>query len=502
LAEIVREGRSIGGIIQAVPAALISQVALSLSNLLLIRAFVERFDALYGAYLACSAVLSFPMILELGIGLFLVREAAGLSASSSESEMRRLFSTVVFAHAVVGAAVMAIGLLACVPLVEFIAPEATGNEELVKALRWYCLQIGIAVPLVVGQLILQGLRKLVLVGWLTTFGAIISLLCVLGLLNLGHGLSAMPIGFLAASVIISGVAFGKIPVEVRRCLAVWPWPDREMAGRAWKYCRPFFVGKIVYTMKERTDHPIASHFVGLTSVVVYSSTAKLAELAVVLPGLVGNLIFPHAAALIAANRTKELRSLILDMVAFGLRYCVLMFLAVWVVNDHFVRLWVGPEWFGGVGLTLIFGSWIAVSAVTRLLAPVILAAGQTAKVTKFMAVEALLNAVLSLVLVKHFGLLGIAIGTLVSMLLYSAWKIPLTVFRFLEIKSGDLRRITHGLDVPRTGICAVLFVLTGLAVPAVEHEVSRFCIACALLLLIVVVVFHNDWRRLRTEMTR
>jgi O-antigen/teichoic acid export membrane protein len=130
----------------------------------------------------------------------------------------------------------------------------------------------------------------------------------------------------------------------------------------------------------------------------------------------------------------------------------------------FLRLWVGSGLGNEVGrTTLVLHILIiaaACSAWQRIGCQVLLATRQVPLVARLFGAEAILNLLLSVLLVRRFGLMGVALGTLVPSLLFNVAVNPWVVCRRIELGLTDYFRAV----LPLPALTAILVILASLAV--------------------------------------
>jgi len=120
-------------------------------------------------------------------------------------------------------------------------------------------------------------------------------------------------------------------------------------------------------------------------------------------------------------------------------------------NLHFVRLWVGPQLYGGdllcaatVASTVTFGFLLPFSWAIDM-------AGDTRHRLLVSTIGSILNLVLSVIFVRLIGVAGVALGTCCAYLLTDAWYSPMLVCRRYGVRATPiLKALTRavGLGLP------------------------------------------------------
>ncbi len=465
-------------------------------NLVVMKRLVEVFGERYGAFLAGSALISILALLELGLALFLTREVAALSQQAWDPlRWRALFVTVGLALLAVGILVSVGGTVLAPWAAAWVAGDVPYISELRTALALTALQVGLSLPLNIVRAVVHGLQKLEVLGWLSVTNTVASSLAILGIVAMWPNLAAVPLGTLGGAVAVSVVAAYSLPAtfSLRTAMRAWPRPDPDVGRAALTYCRPFLLGNVFYMVRERTDQPLAARFVGADSVVTYTCTVRLVRLLMFVLPTVSNLAFSASAVLLAAGEIARLRRAVLEAVRAAVAFGILASGAVWVINSSFVSVWVGPEWFGGEALSTVFCLWLLADCVQGLLSAIVLAAGLTHRASRYVGIEAVLNVILSIILVQYFGVIGLALGTLFSMILGSAWLLPRIVFQLTGIGLGDLWNALRGPFLLRNAAVLVGLLSIRLILAPLE-DLTRLTTATFAIGLLTVAAHHRELR--------
>jgi O-antigen/teichoic acid export membrane protein len=98
-----------------------------------------------------------------------------------------------------------------------------------------------------------------------------------------------------------------------------------------------------------------------------------------------------------------------------------------------MRLWVGEQNYGGGTLTLLFAAILITRVLNQTASIVIIGTGRLKGVVYMSLAEAVVNLVLSLWLVSVYGIIGVAVGTVLAGALTSNWYVILVVCRELRL---------------------------------------------------------------------
>jgi O-antigen/teichoic acid export membrane protein len=171
----------------------------------------------------------------------------------------------------------------------------------------------------------------------------------------------------------------------------------------------------------------------LSAVSVYTLTARLVlywlPLLVALP----DSMMPGLIDLYKIGAHERFRDVYLRVLRVVIAFSVGIAVVACCVNQRFVSVWVGPQNYGGLLMTIVFAATFVDRAYRQVSSLVVVSTGRIQGVAYMSVLEALLNLTLSLTLVRFLGALGVALGTLLAEWGTGSWYVPMVVAR--ELKS-------------------------------------------------------------------
>ena len=240
-------------------------------------------------------------------------------------------------------------------------------------------------------------------------------------LTAGGGLLSLAWAHLAGSIVGMLAAFGGSRSGIsgfRLSPRQVSWPAvRELTGLGFW----FSVGGLGGLFILATDRALAAKLVSLEAVAVLYLTSRLYHLAETLLGPIVNSARPALGELLGQARREEAGRVYGTVERAGVISACAAALAIWAGNRAFVTAWVGEQYYGG---------WMLDAALAAALLPnawvlpkrALLSA---AKVVRPQALsrlsEGLLNLLLSILLGRWFGLVGIVASTSLAALASSCW---------------------------------------------------------------------------------
>jgi O-antigen/teichoic acid export membrane protein len=323
-------------------------------NLILVPVYL-RFISIeeYGAWLATGAALSYLVLSDFGV-VGVVMQGSGSAYGSGD---KHALGAIVGAGLVLSLAISS-ALFVLVFLATPFVPRTMGFEgELSLRLARCFLIVGVSNSLnVVSQTaagVLRGLQRPKLPGFVEIFSELFGILATLILLFRGWGLYSIPLGPALAIV-------GALAVNVGACLR---WCVRKLdvplhfrgdtLRKIWQDSLYQLLGTIALRVQARGDTFLVGWILGPHAAAQYGLTVRAHETVRMLMVSVGGALLPSLSHLYGdVDREKFRQTVQFTIGVFAVLSSVGMG-AVIARNEDFVSLWVGPELFGGMALTVL-----------------------------------------------------------------------------------------------------------------------------------------------------
>ncbi|HUF18924.1 MAG TPA: oligosaccharide flippase family protein [Thermoanaerobaculia bacterium] len=341
-----RTRRFLGGLsLGYVSQALVMLVALWLTPFLLAR--IGQHD--YGLWLVATQLLSYLMLLDLGVVALLPRETAyvkGRAALAGPSdELPKLVGEtmrlVLWQVPLVAVAALAVWL--SMPQ-EWAALRPPMGLVLIAFVLFF--------PFRVFQAVLEGLQDLVYLGKLQIAASLLGVGITVLFVVRGAGLFALAFGWILGQIVLS--AFWLWRVRARFAMAI----PRRLPKLGWDKAR-FQIGRglwismaqVAQVLVSGTDLLIIGKMFGPAAVVPFAITGKLIAVLANQPHLLMNLAAPALSEMRMSESRERLFQVSSSLSLAMLTVSGLLGVVILAVNEGFVSWWVGPEQFGGVALT-------------------------------------------------------------------------------------------------------------------------------------------------------
>lgn len=213
-----------------------------------------------------------------------------------------------------------------------------------------------------------------------------------------------------ANLIIAHKYNGDFSYAINAKISYQDFKDRNF----FKDIKNFLVHKVSYIVYGGTDNIVISAILGIQSVALYSNyvlvksqvTNIINKLLTPMQASVGDLIYTEDK-----EKTKDFFD-IFDLLCFFISSTI--FIAYSVLFQPFIKIWLGSQFMLPLAFVILFSLNEYLAFNFQAVCIFRNAFGQYENDKKYMILSAIINLVLSIIGAYHFGILGIALGTVVG----------------------------------------------------------------------------------------
>jgi O-antigen/teichoic acid export membrane protein len=181
-----------------------------------------------------------------------------------------------------------------------------------------------------------------------------------------------------------------------------------------------------------------------TAVTIYAIPVILIEQFRVLAQSTQAVLTPRLSSLSVDDDAEMMRTLLLKWAGLGQILALALGLPLLVTGGDFVQLWMGAEFVDcGSVLLILTIPFFAVLPAQGFIS-LLFAIDRHALYARLSVVEAVTNLVLSIVLAWMYGIVGVALGTLIPGVVFRGILLPLLSIRFVGISPAEYFRDAGG----------------------------------------------------------
>ncbi len=370
----------------------------------------------YGLWLVGTQVISYLLLLDLGIVALLPRETAyvtGRTGGAQSAELRQVVEQ---------ALTLAVGqtpfVLTAAVLALFWLPEswAALRAPLAVALGLFVVTF----PLRVFQAALTGLQDLAFVARAQFAAWTAGILVNIWLVVAGYQLTALAAGWCVTQLLMIGACIVRVATRFPAAL-----PHR-LAFRESLSARDYIVRsawmsvtQVSQVLLNGTDVMIVGALLGPAAVVPYACTGKLVSVLANQPQAILQGAAPALSELRAMPDRTRLFQVTAALAQATLAVSGLVACVVLAVNGGFVAWWVGPEQYGGIGLTVLLLAAMMIRHFNTTNVYALFAFALDRRLALTGLADGLATLVLSYAFVSAFGIVGAPLGAMAGVLFVS-----------------------------------------------------------------------------------
>jgi O-antigen/teichoic acid export membrane protein len=412
-------------------------------------------DAAFGIWVLIFSLTGYYGIFDFGIRSSIIRYVSKFTATHDIEEVSRLICTSTFTYTCVGILSLLITLVGCV-YVDRIFHIAADFQS---TARWLLFVVGASValgfPLGVFGGMLEGLQQFYILNWTNIVSTLLRVVLIVFFLNHGYGLitvALITVGLpLIASVVRGIVALRELPVRFS-----WKYVDRRTFRDMANYSSITFMIMVASRLRFKTDAVVIGTFLSSAAITYFYAGSRLVDYAGEVISSLAQIFVPMSSQSDAAGNMDRLRKIFVA----GNRACAFTMLPITcifvILGKSIIEVWVGQRYVAQgypVLLILIFPYTLILiqSASGRILFG-ISKHGTLAVIT---LVEGIANLLLSILLVRPYGIMGDALGTAIPMVATAILFLPSHLCSRLGIRIFTFLREAYFLPLV---LCAPLAV--------------------------------------------
>jgi len=369
----------------------------------------------YGLWMLVASVTYYFQLLDLGYGTGVVRHVAEADARHDTALANQILSTFTVVYAgigVVAGLVIGATILWAIPRFPNLRPEQVARGQILLALMG--LRIAIGFPMTVFGAATTARQRFALNNSVAIAAALVNGAVTYLVLAAGYGLLTL----VSATTAIALCSYGAYAWTARRA-----FPElrirlglfsRKLVRDVTTFSVYLFIIDIALQVGFNLDNVIIAAVLGTSPVAVYAIALRLADMQRQLCNQFNGLLFPIVVRFDASGRNDALRSMLIDGTRIALTLVVGVTVCVVGFASPLIARWMGPGFEGSIAALYALALAGVVLVGQGPLGNVLLGTGRHRLVAFSALGEASANLILSLLLVRRFGILGVAMGTAIS----------------------------------------------------------------------------------------
>ncbi|PHQ16208.1 hypothetical protein CLH61_03725 [Marinobacter profundi] len=396
----------------------------------------ELGDHWYGIWTVVGSLAAAYHLFDMGMASAVTRYVSSAFGKKDNQEANSIINTALVIYVVIALIIILVSIAASYSSRLFF--ETGSDKDLVQTL---VLIIGTSIALEFPFNALAGVANAKLRFHQVALTRIAMTLLGAGLtwwyISQGHGLLALAIiTFVTARIsnvlylIICKSAFPGL--KFSRKSASW-----ESGRELFQYSAWSFVIAIAYQLRNNVDNFVVAGFLSAASVTHYAVGLRLVDYIAQFLGQATNMFVPIFTGYHAQGNNQELHSKLLFITRINLVLALIAGGGLVIFGQAFISRWMGPDYSDAYWVMVILLVGRMIGFANHPLNSAMYATNKHSIVAKIDIVEVIFNLMLSLILVQYLGLIGVALGTMIPLLLLRLFVLPLFACRAIEMPVKD-----------------------------------------------------------------
>lgn len=373
-------------------------------------------DAAFGIWILIFSITGYYGLFDLGIRTSVTRFVAKFSAVQDSENLARVINTSLLAYTVICAITMALTVAGSIYIDLLFKIPA----EYHATARWIFLIVGasVAIGFPTGVFIgaLEGLQRFYVVYSLNILTTLVRAGAIVLVLSRGHGLLALA---LVTTIVplVSSLVRAWIALRILRTPIGLRYVDRATIRTMAHHSGLTFMIVMAAQLRFQTDELILGTLLSTSAITVFSIGARILDYAINVVLGISQLFVPMSSHSQAQGDADGLRRILIA----GNRACAFVILPMSasfiVLGKSIIEVWVGAKYIPLsypvlVVLTIPITLMLAQGASGRML----MGTSQHGRFGIVTLVEGVANVILSVLLVRPYGVLGDAFGTAIPLM--------------------------------------------------------------------------------------
>ena len=404
-------------------------------------------DESYGTWLFINSIAGYSGLLYLGFGQTICRFTSTYHTQQDWDRLNHVSSVVFGIYMVTGAIALAIsGLLSwLVPSLDCFSSMPAGEIRLVVLLTGLTVALSIVGSVFGG--ILMGTQRFDQYRGISIASAIIRVALVVLFLKHESGLVRLAVVFTIVTILENAayitLAYRGVPTLRIDLRSVF----KEGVGEYFQFGMLSFLNTIASQVLAVTDTVIIGIYFGPSHIVPFYIALRLSRFVGQPINQIAGVFMPRAGELHTQNNTRQLRKLL----ALGVGVSFLMTAGVLIgaawFGETVIKTSVGPSYELSHNLLLILLFAQLVVIPTQVIRSVLYGVGNVRLPAMLYLTEAICNVVLTLLLIKPFGLIGVVTATVIPVFLIELFILAPYGLRTLGISGSEFVRECLGPQI-------------------------------------------------------
>jgi O-antigen/teichoic acid export membrane protein len=389
-------------------------------------------DHWYGVWVVIGSIGGYYYILDFGLASAVTRYFNTYIAKNDIISANKIINTSLLIYILLGLVIIILTII-LLPFIKIFINETTNYKTVCIVLFIVGLKLALEFPFKAFAGIIQAHLRYDLLTYSHLLSLTINTSMIVLFLSRGSGiLSLAIIGFLTSQ--ISNIIFYLITRYLFREMRISKsYIDKKTLSELFSYSTWSFVINIASQFRFKIDSIVIGSVLSAVHVTHYFVGARLVEYFVEFLYKGTNILTPVFTQYHAMNNYKDLRDKLLFVSKIN---AVLAFFGggiILIIGKAFIKEWMGEEYLDAYPILAVLLCAMIIEVTTNPLTNILYASAKHKALAKIDILEGFLNILLSILLIKYYGINGVAFGTAIPLIIFRICVLPVYVCKIINL---------------------------------------------------------------------
>ena len=424
-------------------------------------------ETLYGLWALVGSVVAYGFLLDFGINGAVTKYVAEYRAKEEGEMAHTIIATALWMNTGLALLVIFISVIVAPFFTSIfnIAPSAQQTATWLFLLAG--IGVGITIPGATVTAVLRGLQRFDLINLIGVTASIMSAGATFLVLWLGGGIIGLALVGISITLLVQLLSTWFIYQIAPNLRFGWFGPSRVHLKTLVSYSSSLFLMNLGGYLESRSGEIVIGGFLPVSAVTPYNLARRLSALPQTFTEQFLTLLLPMASEIHAKEEGRQLRTLYIVSTRVTLAMLLPMSMVLVILAKPLMTAWVGVDFADYSYLVIILAAACLIDTSTWPAGFVLQGIARHSPLAAMTIGSGIANFTLSILLVSRFGLLGVALGTLIPTTVVCFCFVTPYAMRVIGASARDMyTRVLWPSLLPIVPMSMILIVLREILDPA------------------------------------
>ena len=390
-------------------------------------------DRDYGIWVLVGSIMGYYGLLDFGITSAVVRYVSKFSAVKDDRNINQIFNTSLFLFSLVAMVVIMASTLLASTISLWVKVPKEQFEVLSKIIMIVGLSLAISFPCRVFGGILRALVRYDIVSGIRISSTFFRTILIILFLKKGGGLLSLAYITFFVSLGTNLLLVFFTLKEYNGLKIGFSYIHRDKFRSIFSYALFTFVIMMADRLRFCTDSLVIGGFLSVAAITYFAIAGRLVEHFKDLVTSLLGVLTPVYSSYESQNDYQKIRELVLLSTKYSALVSFFIGSLLILYGKEFISLWVGEKFNVSYNILIVLTIPYIIALVQSPSVSMLYGISKHNFFAYVTIIEGLTNVILSILLVKKFGLIGVALGTAIPMFFVKTFIQPFYVCKIIKL---------------------------------------------------------------------